>query len=303
MLVHIHSLQLSRGGVRILHDVHLSLAAGEIYGLLGPNGAGKSTTVAAALGLLVPDAGEVCLFERMPVLGDAAIYARLGVLAEQNGFYDWMTAEGYLGFFARLYRRRLATVEVRDRLARVGLGPRPGQRIGTFSRGMRQRLGLARALIADPALLILDEPTNGLDPRGRREIHDVLIELAGRGVGILLCTHLLDDVDRLCHRIGVIVEGRTVAESAIAELVRTTGHMARFRLRLSGGLPEVRPADCRITLLACEGEWCLVELDPSLAPENAWRELMFLGWHVTEIRREGGGLEDLYLSVTERRAA
>jgi ABC-2 type transport system ATP-binding protein len=168
MLVRIHSLQLSRGGVRILHDVHLSLAAGEIYGLLGPNGAGKSTTVAAALGLLVPDAGEVRLFERKPVPGDAAIYARLGVLAEQNGFYDWMTAEEYLGFFARLYRRRLATVELRDRLARVGLAPRPRQRIGTFSRGMHQRLGLARALIADPALLILDEPTSGLDARPSR---------------------------------------------------------------------------------------------------------------------------------------
>jgi ABC-2 type transport system ATP-binding protein len=303
MLVHIHSLQLSRGGIRVLHDVHLSLAAGEIYGLLGPNGAGKSTTVAAALGLLVPDAGEVRVFEKKPVAGDAAIYTHLGVLAEQNGFYDWMTAEEYLGFFAQLYGRRPPTVELRDRLARVGLAPRPGQRIGSFSRGMRQRLGLARALIADPALLILDEPTNGLDPRGRHEIHNILIELADRGVGILLCTHLLDDVDRLCHRIGVIVEGRTVAEGAIADLVRTTGHLTRFRLRLADELSVIQPADCRIRLLAREGESCLVELDPGLAPHDAWRELMFLGWPVTEIRREGGGLEDFYLSVTERSVA
>jgi ABC-2 type transport system ATP-binding protein len=303
MLVHIHSLRLRRGGVRILDDVHLSLAAGEIYGLLGPNGAGKSTTVAAALGLLDPDSGEVRLFDRKPIPGDPAIYAHLGVLAEQNGFYDWMTAEEYLGFFARLYGRRLATAELRDRLAVVGLEPRPGQRIGTFSRGMRQRLGLARALIGDPALLILDEPTNGLDPRGRHEIHDVLIELAGRGVGILLCTHLLDDVDRLCHRIGVIVEGRTVAEGTIADLVRTTGNSTRFRLRLSRVLPKACPTDRRITVLAREGEWCLVELDPSLAPHDAWRELMFLGWQVTEICRDGGGLEDFYLGVTERRAA
>jgi ABC-2 type transport system ATP-binding protein len=303
MLVHIHSLRLSREGVRILDDVHLSLAAGEIYGLLGPNGAGKSTTVAAALGLLDPDSGQVRLFDRKPILGDPAIYARVGVLTEQNGFYDWMTAEEYLGFFAELYGHRLATAELRDRLAVVGLELRPGQRIGTFSRGMRQRLGLARALIADPALLILDEPTNGLDPRGRRDIHDVLIGLAGRGVGILLCTHLLDDVDRLCHRIGVIVEGRTVAEGTIAELVRTTGHSARFRVRLAGGLPEICVTDRRITLVAGEGEWRLVELDPSLAPHDAWRELVFLGWPVTEIRREGGGIEDFYLSVTERSAA
>src|SRR5258708_10601151 len=138
---------------------------------------------------------------------------------------------------------------------------------------MRQRLGLARALVANPALLILDEPTNGLDPRGRREIHDVLLGLSRQGVGVLLCTHLLDDVNRLCHRIGVIVEGRTVVEGSIAELVRTTGHMARFRLRLEG-----EPSDAvnsHITVLARDGEWCGVELDPTLAPDTASRDLTF----------------------------
>src|SRR3977135_520427 len=137
MLVHIDSLQLSRGGVRILHDVHLSLEPGEIYGLLGPNGAGKSTSVAAPLGLLNADSGEVRLFDRKPILGDPAIYARIGVLAEQNGFYDWMTGQGYLVSSARLYGHSPATAELRDRLAVVGLEPQPGQRIGTFSRGMR----------------------------------------------------------------------------------------------------------------------------------------------------------------------
>jgi ABC-2 type transport system ATP-binding protein len=188
------------------------------------------------------------------------------VLTERNGFYDWITAEEYLGFFAELYGHRLATAELRDRLALVGLELRPGQRIGTFSRGMRQRSGLARALIADPALLILDEPTNGLDPRGRRDIHDVLIGLAGRGVGILLCTHLLDDVDLLRHRIGVIVEGRTVAEGTIAELVRTTGHSARFRVRLAGGLPEICTTDRRITLVAGRANGASLNSTPALRP-------------------------------------
>jgi ABC-2 type transport system ATP-binding protein len=301
MLVSIKSLQLSLGGVRILHDVHLSLGTGEIYGLLGPNGAGKSTTIAAALGLLVPEAGEVRLFEKNPLSEGAAIYARLGVLPEQNGFYNWMTADAYLGFFAALYGLNATAAELAGCLTNVGLAPRTGQRIATFSRGMRQRLGLARALVADPALLILDEPTNGLDPRGRREIHDVLLGLSRQGVGVLLCTHLLDDVDRLCHRIGVIVEGRTVAEGSIAELVRTTGHMARFRLRLAG-----EPSDAvnsHITVLAREGEWCVVELDPTVAPDTAWRDLMFRGWPIVEIRRDGGGLEDLYLSLAERKAA
>lgn len=301
MLVSIKSLQLSLGGVRILHDVHLSLGAGEIYGLLGPNGAGKSTTIAAALGLLVPEAGEIRLFEKNPLTERAAICARLGVLPEQNGFYGWMTAEEYLGFFAALYGLKGTTVDLAACVANVGLAPRSGQRIATFSRGMRQRLGLARALVADPALLILDEPTNGLDPRGRREIHDALLGLSRRGVGILLCTHLLDDVHRLCHRIGIIVEGRTVAEGAIGELVRSTGHMARFRLRLAGEPPNA--ANPNVTILAREGEWCTVELDPDVAPDTTWRELMFSGWAIVEICRDGGGLEDLYLSLTERRAA
>ena len=161
------------------------------------------------------------------------MYQKLGVLPEQNGFYDWMTAVDYLAFFAALYKRQPSRDALDEQLARVGLAPRPGQSIGTFSRGMRQRLGLARALVADPDLLILDEPTNGLDPRGRREVHDLLLDLShNRGVGVLLCTHLLDDVDRLSTRIGVIVAGRTVAEGAITDLMRMHGPLARFRLRL-----------------------------------------------------------------------
>ena len=303
MLIEIDQLRLSLGGVPILHDVRLSLERGEIYGLLGPNGAGKSTTIAAALGLLRPDGGRIRLLGRDPAAGAHELYRCIGVLPEQNGFYDWMSAEAYLAFFAGLHGSRLTGNEARRRLAQVGLEPRARQPIGSFSRGMRQRLGLARALIGEPSLLILDEPTNGLDPRGRREIHDVLLELAGRGVGILLCTHLLDDVDRLCRRVGIIADGRTVAEGAIADLLRSGERLARFRLRLAGEAPTAEGADREVRLVAREGEWRIVDLDPAIAPPRAWRELVLRGWPIAEIRREGGGLEDLYLSLTERRAA
>ena len=186
MLIDIRALQVRIDATPILHDVHLALASGEIYGLLGPNGAGKSTTIAAALGLLRASAGSVRVFGRNPARRAAAIYRRTGVLPEQNGFYDWMTAHRYLAFFAQLHGRSPDITDLQARLAQVGLTPGRRQTIGTFSRGMRQRLGLARALIADPELLILDEPTSGLDPRGRRDIHDLLIDLSGnRGVGIL----------------------------------------------------------------------------------------------------------------------
>jgi ABC-type multidrug transport system ATPase subunit len=303
MLIEIDKLRVSIGRVTILHDVHLSLGAGEIYGLLGPNGAGKSTTIAVALGLLKPDAGDVRVFSEDPRMASSESYRRLGVLPEQNGFYDWMSAEEYLTFFAALHGRRLGVNEMQRRLSAVGLEPRPRQAIGTYSRGMRQRLGLSRALIANPGLLVLDEPTNGLDPRGRREIHDILLGLARSGVGLLMCTHLLDDVDRLCRRVGIIVQGRTVAEGTIATLIQGGNHLARFRLRLAGEPPAILGENDHISIVTHEGEWWVIDLKPAVTPDAAWRELLFRGWRIAEIRREGGGLEDLYLTLTERRAA
>ncbi len=301
MLIEIDRLRLSLAGVPILRAVRLSLGEGEIYGLLGPNGAGKSTTIAAVLGLLVPESGTVRVLGRDPRREPRAVHARLGVLPEQGGFYDWMTAERYLGFFARLYGRSLSASTLGDRLARVGLMPRRGQAIGSYSRGMRQRLALARALLIDPPLLILDEPTNGLDPRGRRDIHDILLALADGGVGILLSTHLLDDVDRLCRRIGIIAEGRTVAEGNVVDLMGANSSPQRFRLRLTGAPPCAEIGN--VTILARDGDWWTIDIDPAWNPEAVWHDLFCGGWPIAEIRRESGGLEDLYLALTERPAA
>lgn len=302
MLIDINNLAISLGGVPVLRDVRLSLREGEIYGLIGPNGAGKSTTIAATVGLLKAYTGRVRLFGQDPRLAAHECHERLGVLPEQNGFYGWMSAEEYLSYFAALYGRHPELNEIKRQLADVGLDPRPRQTIETYSRGMRQRLGLARALVSDPKLLVLDEPTNGLDPRGRREIHDILLGLAHRGVGILLCTHILDDVDRLCRRVGIIVEGRTVAEGTIADLIRNEHRLARYRLRLAGAPPTIEKSDDHVSVVAHEGEWWIVDLDPAVTPDAAWRELFFRGWPISEVRREGGGLEDLYLTLTERRS-
>lgn len=303
MFIEIDRLRATIGDVTILHDVHMTLAQGEIYGLLGPNGAGKSTTIAVGLGLLEREAGDVRLFGEDPRLAAPEYRARIGVLPEQNGFYEWLSAEEYLSFFADLYGRHLSTEAIHKRLDDVGLEPRPRQTIGTYSRGMRQRLGLARALIADPELLILDEPTNGLDPRGRREIHDILLALAADGVGILLCTHILDDVERLCRRIGILVEGRTVAEGAITDLLGNEGQKARFQLLLSGTPPSDPGGGGAVSLVGQEGEWWIVDLDPGVSPDTAWSNLLSRGWPIREIRRESEDLEDFYLALTERRAA
>ncbi len=302
MLIDIQSLRLQIDGTPVLRNVNLSVNEGEIYGLIGPNGAGKSTTIAVALGLRKPDAGTVRVLDEDPRVHPETVHAQVGVLPEQGGFYEWMTARDYLDFFARLYGKEYDAAALSARLEQVGLEPALTRTIGTYSRGMKQRLGLARALLPDPRLLILDEPTNGLDPRGRREMHDLLLEQSRlRNVGILLCTHLLDDVDRLCRRVGILVNGETVAQGALADLLRARNRPTRYRLHLAGPPPAQVPAAVRV--VARENGWWEVNLDPDVSPDAAWRQLLYAGWPVTEVHRAGGGLEDLYLALTERSAS
>ena len=297
-LLSIAGVRLALGSRAVLQDVSLTVGDGEIVGLLGPNGAGKTTTILAALGLLRPLAGQIRTLGRDPWNAGPELRRKIGVLPDPNGFQDWMTAPDYLAFFAGLYGADLDSDSIARRLDAVGLHPRQSQAIGTFSRGMRQRLGLARALIADPALLVLDEPTAGLDPRGRREMHDLLANLARHGVGVLLCTHLLDDVERLCSRACFIADGRTVAEGRIEDLLHAhAGSQARFRLELSRPVPDAAPAPAHVQVLARDRDSALVEVDAAVPSDVAWRELLFLGWPIVSISHAGGGLEALYMDV------
>jgi len=304
MLISIEGLKVSINHTPILHDVHLSLDKGEICGLLGPNGAGKSTTISAVLGLRAAEAGRIEMFDQQfpDAVSEIEVRQKTGVLPEQGGFYDWMDAIRYLAFFASLYGREIHRKEIQDRLQRVGLDPSNERPIHTFSRGMKQRLGLARALLANPKLVILDEPTNGLDPRGRRDIHDIFLGLAAEGVGILLCTHLLDDVERLCSRVGIIVDGRTVAEGPVDELLRNSGKTNRFRLRLTSPPSASQQSGMGLdaSIISHDGEWWIVSIDPGASPDSVWRELFFRGWKITDIQQESGGIEDMYLSLTDR---
>ncbi len=303
MLIEIRKLKLDIGSHALLRDVSLTLQKGQIYGLLGPNGAGKSTTISAVTGLRMPTSGSVRVLGLDPATDALRLHSRIGVLAEQAGFYDWMSAGDYLMWFASLYQKNLDKTEIAHLLGRVGLDGQNPAPIDTYSRGMRQRLGLARALINQPELLILDEPTNGLDPRGRREIHDVLRDLsANHGVGILLCTHLLDDVDRLCTRIGIIAQGRTLLEGDIADLLSNQRAAVRYRLRVEAAeTAQLLPAD--ITLRGRAGDWWHVEIASAIEPAGAWRKLLDAGLRIDEIHREGGGLEELYMAVTEAKEA
>ncbi len=235
MSIEIADLKLVLHGRPILNGIRMSMREGEIYGLLGENGAGKSTTLSVATGLRAATSGKVAVLGMDPVRRRADLHRAIGVLSEQGGFYGWMTAHDSLRWFAQLYGIRLSRGAAADLLVRVGLDPGNRGPVRVFSHGMKQRLGLARAILHRPRLLILDEPTNGLDPRGRKDIHDLLTDLNRReGVGILLCTHLLEDVEQLCGRIGVIRRGETLVEGGLAELAVPRGGLQDYYLNLVG---------------------------------------------------------------------
>jgi ABC-2 type transport system ATP-binding protein len=301
VLLQIEGLRVRRGARTVLHDVQLRVARGEVCGLLGPNGAGKTTTIAAALGLLAPEAGRVRLLGEDPLAAPDALRARVGLVPERDGLTGWMDAADYLQYWAVLQGRPIGQGGVAVLLGEFGLEDLLGMPASRYSQGMRRRLAVARALVADPELLILDEPTNGLDPRGRRQLLESLRRLArSRGVGVLLCTHLLEDVERTCDRIAVLVDGRTVAAGALRDLLaRARGR--RYRLRLGGPVPgRGAPAggDAPLRVLRRGRDDVLVELGPGLAPETAWRALLFAGWPIQEVQAEGGRLEEFYLSLT-----
>ena len=216
--------------VLALDGVDLDVRAGELFGLLGPNGAGKTTTVKILLGLTRATAGEARLFG-IPV-GDPKSRARVGYLPEGHRFPGYLTARETLAIFGRMSGVDRATLRRRipPLLERVGLASWRDVRVKKFSKGMTQRLGLAAALVHEPEILLLDEPTDGVDPVGRREIRDLLLDEAARGRAILVNSHLLSEIERTCHRVAVLRSGRIAVQGTIAEL---TAETSRYRMGVS----------------------------------------------------------------------
>jgi ABC-2 type transport system ATP-binding protein len=217
----VSGLEKAYGSVRALTGVDLEVGEGELFGLLGPNGAGKSTLVKIACGLVTPTTGraEVC---GAPA-GSQAAHRALGYLAELFRFPDWCTGLELLELHQRLAGSTGGAAERAELLELVALTDAGGRRIGTMSKGMQQRLGIAQALIGSPRLLLLDEPTSALDPSGRRTVRALLEELRGRGVAVLLNSHLLSEVELVCDRVAIINGGEVVAAGTPAELSHAAG--------------------------------------------------------------------------------
>ncbi len=208
-----------RDKVRAVDHLDLQIVPGEVFGLLGPNGSGKSTTIKLLLGLLYPTTGAARVFGKPPT--DTAVKARIGFLPEESYLYRYLNAYETLDYYGRLFKldrydRRRRTEQL---IEMVGLKRAAKRPIGTYSKGMARRIGLAQALINDPDLLILDEPTTGLDPIGTRQIKDVIKVLGVRGKTVLLCSHLLADVEDVCHRVAIIYGGKRLALGSVRDLL------------------------------------------------------------------------------------
>lgn len=199
--------------------VSIRIAAGEVYGLIGPNGSGKSTTMKALLGLVQPDAGVCRIFGNDSLQVDSR--QDVGFLPENPYFYKHLSGSETLRFYGKLCGLRGAKLEarVKELLDLVDLREAGNRRLGGYSKGMLQRIGLAQALIQEPRLVILDEPTAGVDPVGSRQIRDLILDLKQRGITVFLCSHLLEQVQEVCDRVGIIFRGRMVKEGPIDQLL------------------------------------------------------------------------------------
>ncbi|MGD9379475.1 MAG: ABC transporter ATP-binding protein [candidate division WOR-3 bacterium] len=202
----------------VLKDISLNIEKGEIFGFLGPNGAGKTTTIKVITGLLKPDSGNVRIFGKE--VNSLAAKQRLGFLPEAPYFYEHLTGREFLKIHALLHDVRTYEPRVTDLLQRVGLESARDLHLRKYSRGMLQRIGIAQALIGSPELLILDEPLTGLDPIGRKEMKDIILEEKAKGTTIFFSSHILPDAEAVCDRIGIIINGEIRRVGALSELLR-----------------------------------------------------------------------------------
>jgi ABC-type multidrug transport system ATPase subunit len=272
--------------------VELTVRRGEVYGFLGPNGAGKTTTLRMVLGLIRPTAGSATVLG-LPA-GRPETTARVGALIEGPGFYPYLSGRDNLRTMARY--RALPEAAVDAALERVDLTGRGDDRFKSYSLGMKQRLGVAAALMGDPDLIVLDEPTNGLDPAGMADMRALIVDLARGGQTVLLSSHLLAEVEEICHRVGVIAGGRLLTESTVSEL------RGGRRLRIVAA-----PVDRAIAIamrlagedaVRVEGDAVLLDLPPERTPAVV-RALVTEGLDVHEATVSERTLEEVFFEMTD----
>jgi ABC-2 type transport system ATP-binding protein len=290
-----HGLTKRYGSRPAVRDLDLEVRRGEVFGFLGPNGAGKTTTIRMALGLIRPTAGRVELLGLDVREHRAEVLPRVGALVETPALYPYLSGRQNLRAFAHMLGG-VPDARLDEVLALVGLADRQRDRVRTYSMGMKQRLGVAVALLNDPELLILDEPANGLDPAGIVEMRDLLRQLAAGGKTVFISSHVLAEVQQICDRVAIIDRGRLVREATVADLVASHGE---FVLRLEDPAPalallRVQPWGAGARL----DDGALVAASPTGLGRDLVRFLAHAGIWADTIDVRQRNLEEIFLSLT-----
>ncbi|HIH85641.1 MAG TPA: ABC transporter ATP-binding protein [Methanoculleus sp.] len=286
-------------GKPAVDGLNLEVGEGEIFGFLGPNGAGKSTTILMLTGMIEPTAGR-CFVDGIEVANDPLAVKRIiGYLPEDVGFYGNLTGEQNLDYFARFYDMNAA--DRKERIAEIlRLVHLDGvtQKAGEYSRGMKQRLGLAQALINDPKVLFLDEPTANLDPEGVREYRDLVTRLAGEGKTVFVSSHILSEVRAVCRTVGLLAAGRLVAQGTIDEVARTLaspgGETFRIVVETAEDLPDLSDPD--IIEFERDGNRAVIQAKSDIR-ERLAAAIAEEGLHIREIRLEEPSIEDAFMAL------
>jgi ABC-2 type transport system ATP-binding protein len=235
--------KIYENGFKAVENLNLKVEEGDIYGFLGPNGAGKTTTIRMLTGLLKPSNGEVFINNINVAKDSAEIKKYIGVLPESHGYYNWMTGKEYLTYFSNLFMQDAdkAKEHISYLLEKVGLSNKSNVVIGQYSRGMKQRLGIAKTLINHPKVIFLDEPTLGLDPSGQKDIHHLIFELnKSMNVTVFITSHMLKDIEVLCNKVAIVKEGKLLEQGTIKELQERYSGKYDIRIKTSDNIKSIQ---------------------------------------------------------------
>jgi len=296
----LHKTYPAKPPVEAVRGLDLEVREGECFGLLGPNGAGKTTTVEILEGLVEPSSGEVEVLGRSWKNDERALRERIGLTLQETRFADKLRVDETLTLFASFYPTGRPVEEL---LAAVSLAEKRSSWVVNLSGGQRQRLAVACALVGDPELVFLDEPTTGLDPQSRRQLWEILRELRARGRTIVLTTHYMDEAEKLCDRVAIVDQGRIIAQGSPAELIRSLGgdHVVEFALEGGAAVPEHYLALPSVRTARAEGDAILLTVsEPHVAIPALLATVTREGGTLSRLTTRHASLEDVFVALTGR---